>query len=228
MVRVIALVLLLCGVVRAETVVLPTIGKAVGVVTSDEPGKWIVMAADFSPVSPDIRDGGKVCIFEGLPGRYAVFLIPPGDGQPRVSVVILGGVVPPPPSPTPTPPAPPNPTPGPQPTPPAGKRTITIIREAQEQTTEFGTLIRDLRSGAAEKYLRDKGHQLYVLDSDQLGSDGKPTALIQQWAQVIGGIPRPVMVISDSATRQVLLTEPLSKTASDAAAILEAIKKSGG
>lgn len=124
----------------ATTVAMPTpgSGKSVGVVTSTVAGKWIVLAADFQPISPLVLEEGKVCIFEGTAGRYAVFLIPPGDEQPAISIVELGGYVPPPPQPPGPGPNPPGPNP-PGPVPPTpevpadefdnvGRATFQLVR----------------------------------------------------------------------------------------------------
>jgi len=107
-----ASILLVSASVLAETVVLPTSGKAVGYVRSDTPGKWIVLGAGLVPIKPSIHEGGKVCIFEGDSGAYAAIKIPPGDtDQPEVHSVILGSagpapkppVIPKPDDPTPAP-----------------------------------------------------------------------------------------------------------------------------
>lgn len=77
-------------------------GLPVGVVQSDAPGKWIVIGPDFTPIAPQLFEQGKICLWTGAPGKYLVYLIPP-DGQPRPTLVILGGKVEPPPPPKPLP-----------------------------------------------------------------------------------------------------------------------------
>lgn len=81
----------------------PTAGKSLGLIQSDTAGKWIVLSADLTPVQALVRDGGKLCFFEGPNGRYAVIQIL-DNAQPIVSTIVLGGSVPvPPPNPDPSP-----------------------------------------------------------------------------------------------------------------------------
>ena len=87
----------------AQITVLPTQGKSLGSASAPEPGKWIVFAAGFLPVQPVLLDGGKTILWEGDAGDYAVIYLPPGDAQPVVQRVTLGGTV--------TPPIPPDPPP---------------------------------------------------------------------------------------------------------------------
>lgn len=95
---------------QAQLNVLPTAGKSLGCVTAPEPGKWLVFGPDsLKFVQPTILEGGKIAIFEGAPGLYAVCFIPPGDtAQPLVANVTLGAADPPPG---------PGPGPGPEPGP---------------------------------------------------------------------------------------------------------------
>jgi hypothetical protein len=59
-------------------------------------------------VQPTILEGGKIAIFQGSPGMYAVCFIPPGDtAQPLVANVTLGGAAPPDDPDDPDPPTPP-------------------------------------------------------------------------------------------------------------------------
>lgn len=97
-------VLLLCSVAQAQLTVLPSPGKSLGAVTAPEPGKWVVFAKDFMPVQPTLVDGGKTILWEGAAGDYAIIYFPPGDGQPVVQKVTLGGS-----APEPKPPDPPAP-----------------------------------------------------------------------------------------------------------------------
>lgn len=138
---VIALVLM-PGSLMADTKIFPSAGKAVGFVQSSEAGKWIVLAADFAPVSPLVLDGGKSCMFEGTSGKYAVFRIPPGDAQPEISIVILGGAGPAPiptPIPTPTPTPTPTPVPIPTPTPAPINEKLGFATLARDQALKLTT-----------------------------------------------------------------------------------------
>ncbi len=124
--RTVAICLLLAATASAADV-LPSAGKAVGVVIDDTPGSWAVAAQDFMPVDEKSvkqfngseKDGFLGCMFEGPAGRYLV--IKSGSGKLKLFAVTLGGVAPNPvPVPIPTPG--PDPTPGPLPVPlPAGR-----------------------------------------------------------------------------------------------------------
>lgn len=159
---------LLCGWASAAEV-LPSAGEAVGCVVSETPGKWVIFSADFLPVQPRIFEGGKVCVFQGPAGRYAVLRIPPGNEQPEVSIVVLGGA-PAPVPPQPIPPVPPEPKP-PEPTPPpnppiAGPRQVLILRESADDSPALSRLIVSLQGGKGRDYLKSKGHACFVLDVD--------------------------------------------------------------
>lgn len=171
--RALLLVCLLAFPLRAETTVMPTPGKAVGVVTSTEAGKWIVLAADFTPVNADVRDSGKVCIFEGSSGKYAVFLIPPGDAQPKISIVVLGAVGPAPPTIPPViPPINPQvpPVNPPQPAPLNGMR-VMILDETSPTFTSTAQRDKWQRQITALRSLNVKAY----LDAKTIkGADGWP------------------------------------------------------
>jgi len=97
-------------------------------VTAPEPGKWVVLKSpDFLPVQPTLFDGGKSIAFEGDAGVYGVLFFPPGDGQPLVQRVVLGGTTPDPPEP-PDPPVPP------------GDRWAIIWEESLDRTPEQAAL----------------------------------------------------------------------------------------
>jgi hypothetical protein len=201
----------------AADVVLPSPGKAVGVVRSDEAGKWIVLSSKMFPVAPVILDDGKACFFEGEPGTYAVIKIPAGDGQPSVNTITLGTPAPPSPPPGPSPPNPPPVPPTPQPV--AGPRVVVLLHESLVQSPATGNLIRDMRQGPAEKYLRDKGHRFLALDE----SNGA----FRSWRDAAGLLERPVLMISDPETNRMLYRATLAPQ-DTADGIIELIKRHGG
>ena len=125
-------VLLLCGPVLGQLVVLPAQGNLLGAATAPEPGKWIVFAEGFMPIQPVLVDGGKSILWEGKAGTYAVIYLPPGDGQPTVQRVTLGGD----PGPDPPPPVPPV---------PPGERWAVIWNETAERTPQQAALFAKLR-----------------------------------------------------------------------------------
>src|SRR3990172_12531364 len=102
------LILLAAAATAAEISVLPSAGKSVGVVTADQPGKWLVMTVDratffFSFPTLQLFEGGKVCVWEGASGVYGV-VFDAQDGTRQTTNVVLGGtqtIPPPPPTPVP-------------------------------------------------------------------------------------------------------------------------------
>lgn len=153
------LALLVCPLQAADTV-LPSTGRLVGIVISDEPGDWGVLSADLMPVEPKFLDGSKdtgwkVCVFEGAAGRYAVIKVPKGGGL-KISTVILGGAGPVTPVPTPGPG--PTPIPVPVPVPVAGMRVLildetspTFVNAQDRQRWQQQVLA--MRSPAVKAYL---------------------------------------------------------------------------
>lgn len=139
------LLLLLVGAAQAQLTVLPASGKYLGYVSAPEPGKWIVMSAgEFMPVPLTVLEAGKAIIFEADAGKYGVFYFPPGDAQPIVQVVVLGGA-----------------TPVPPPPPPPGTRWSVIWEQTQQRTPAQAALYVNLR----KQFQKDR---LLILDVDQL------------------------------------------------------------
>lgn len=121
------LLLLCCSTAFGQLDVHPAPGNSLGMVTAPEAGKWIVVTPDFLPVQFSILEAGKVCVIQGKPGVYGVFFFPPGDAQPLVQRVTLGGASPDPPEP-PDPPVPP------------GDRWAIIWEESLDRTPEQAAL----------------------------------------------------------------------------------------
>lgn len=97
-------VVLVATTALGQVATFPPAGKSLGSATAPEPGKWIVFATGFTPIQPTVLEGGKAIWWVGDAGEYAVIYFPPGDAQPVVSKVTLGGAAPvPPPGPTPAP-----------------------------------------------------------------------------------------------------------------------------
>lgn len=119
--------------------VLPSAGKAAGFVSAPEPGKWIVFATGFMPVQPTLVDGGKSIVFEGEAGEYAVIYLPPGDAQPLVQKVVLGGV-----APQPDPPVPP------------GERWAVVFEESKQRTPEQAAIRTALKKSDLRIYWIDE------------------------------------------------------------------------
>ena len=158
----------------AQITVLPTQGKSLGSASAPEPGKWIVFASGFLPVQPIVLDGGKTVLWEGDPGDYAVIYLPPGDGQPVVQRVTLGGVKPPDPQP--------DPEPDPQPPPQPAKWQVAIFVESADLDTMPLPQLEITSSLVFRKTLESSGHKLLgVWDKD------RPTTTVCE-----GGVCRQV------------------------------------
>lgn len=81
--------------------VLPSPGKAAAVVKTTSAGRWIVLAADLSPVPNEAfkrtpeAGGGSVLIFEAGPGKYTVVFVPDNISEGlAATAVVLGGTAP--------------------------------------------------------------------------------------------------------------------------------------
>lgn len=179
--------LALPGSLWAETKTYPATGKFVGIVESTEAGKWWALSQDFLPVTVKVYEGGKVCMIEGAAGRYAIVRHPPGDEQPEIHIVTLGGAGPTPiPVPTPTP----TPTPVPIPVPvPSEKLGFTTI--ARDQAAKLPTTER-MKSPAVADNFEGVGGQLAA--GGFPGSDSilrAQMALVEKNRATIGGLGTP-------------------------------------
>jgi hypothetical protein len=209
--------------VRLPTQVTGDVGDFVVVTadTEDSVVKWFVVDKGLKLFPQELQNDTKKAVVIALtPGRYRLLAVSAKDGTPSdfaECAVVIGGVVPVPPGPSP-PPVPPDPT-------PAGLRELVVIRETADSTPQQARLLTTLRTGAFDTYLRSKGHRLYVLDDDSVGSDGRPSPLVEAWKPIVAGIPMPVLVIVEPKTRGVLAKQPLPESAD---AVLELLKQHGG
>lgn len=92
------------------------------------------------------------------------------------------------------------PTPPPvPPTPAPGKRHVVILHETEDQSPDEAILFNELRTGESAKTLKAAGHTLDILD-DELRPD-------------LTGVPLPAMYVTDPATKAVLYSQPMPRTA---------------
>lgn len=76
-----------------------------------------------------------------------------------------------------------------------GKRTIAIIYNAEDVTTDFTTTINALRQDTEEKtdefadYIEDKGHTLYVLDDETTDAEDERAQFISDLLSVDSDLP---------------------------------------
>lgn len=195
------LALLLFALPLGAAEVLPTTGKAVGLIRDDTPGSWAVVSQDFNPVDVKEFDGDEAagflgCYFEGPAGRYLA--IKSGSGKLKTFAVVLGGgsvVIPPgPPTPPDPPPKPPEP-----PLPPVvpGPRQVLILRESGDDNPAMSRLLVSLSSGKGRDYLKSKGHAYFSFDADGKREDGSPDPKVVAWKNALN-IKMPCVAILDS------------------------------
>lgn len=171
-------------------------------------------------------------------GLSAVMTLPPGKhtvtvrgawgvvegGQVAITFVDLEGVIevigaqPPPVPPGPAPPVPPTPV-------VEGKRTVVILRESGDQTPAQGALFIGLRNGTAAQYIATKGHELKILDDEQLDAAGQRPKVI---ADILAtNTPMPCIAIYDTGTGKLLHTQTLPPTVTPDG-VVELIRQQGG
>ena len=102
-----------CAVAFGQTItVKPDGGRLLGYAGAPEAGRWVVFAAGFLEVKPEIISDGKAIVWQGPAGEYAVVFFGSDSSEPVVQKVVLGGGVPDPFPPGPKPPEPKPPVPG--------------------------------------------------------------------------------------------------------------------
>ena len=204
---VVCAVLLLCGPVLGQLVVLPSAGNMLGAATASEPGKWIVFAEGFMPVQPTLVDGGKSILWEGKAGTYAVIYLPPGDGQPTVQRVTLGDPGPDPPEPDP---------PGPN---PVGPKQIMMFYDSDRLDNYPEPQRALLTSLALRRELVQAGHVvLEMVEAAALA--GTPPARYKAFFDAARGQAMPVLAMAPKSGGSVRAV-PLP---ADKAGLLEALK----
>jgi hypothetical protein len=106
-----------------QITVKPDGGRLLGYAAAASPGKWVVFAAGFLEVKPEVISGGSAIIFQGPAGEYAVVYFGPDANEPVVSKVVLGGG-----GPDPFPPKPPDP----KPPVPGGPYRILLLYDTEQ------------------------------------------------------------------------------------------------
>ncbi len=158
-------------------------------------------------------------------GRYRFWVVGNLKDQPVQGefTVVIGDppvvVIPPGPNP-PTPPVPPTPVPTPV---EVGKRIVMLFRESRDNTVATADMIEDLRNRDA-KYLKEKGHSLYVFDPDDTNST------VNSWRPKFGTLKPPFVLITepDGMGHATLVGAEELGTNQSAAKVLEILNKYGG
>ncbi len=175
--------------------VLPTAGKAVGLVRDDTPGGWAVIAPDGEvaavPFDGDDTKGYLGCYFQGLPGRYTVIKV--NGFKIKTFAVTLGGTTPP--TPPDVPPKPPVVIPNP---PVPGPRQVLILHESGDDNPAMSRLLVSMASTKGREYLKSKGHAYFNFDVDGKRPDGTPDPNVVAWKAALN-VPLPAIAILDSS-----------------------------
>lgn len=175
----------------ADLSVLPTEGKAAGIVRTTVDGRWLVFGNNFTPVQHDaykLSSGGSVVMWEGEPGGvYGVIFIPDDPTQGIAARQVKLGL-----SPKPPPPDPPNP--------PAPKDIIRaiLIYESEEMTAELGSLFQQIRN---------QNLPMLILDKDMVNENGQPFPGLS----AVHGKPLPI-IAGFNGEAELIATEEVPKT----------------
>lgn len=129
-------------------------------------------------------------------------------------------------------PVPPNPPPivVPDVTPTQGKRCVVVLHESQSQSPAFARLRIALQSGDSRKYIRDKGHQLYFVDEQQKGPDGKILDVVEHLKSSLAGKKTPAVLVCEDVNGKcgkVLYVEQITDSTT-ADNVIEYIRRGGG
>lgn len=170
-------------------------------------------------------------------GSWFVKAIPkPGEiGWTRaISVAAVDQPIPVPPAPVP--PGPPGPTPPipppvpPEPTPPpvvSGKRSLLIVHESADDAPWFSRIVNGIQGGPQAAYMKEKGHTLSLLQTDDKNEHGQSPKAVEAWRPFYADLKSPVLLIIDPATKTLLHREALTPTAT-ADSIVATVKGKGG
>lgn len=109
--------------------------------------------------------------------------------------------------------------PGPPPTPEQGPRRVVILHENDQDTSAIGAEFAALRVGEFGKWFKDNGHELLILDQNQVDQAGRPVKLVQDL--LARNVPLPALYVLDPKTNAVLFQEQLPAPAS---AVVDAVK----
>lgn len=150
------------------------------------PVAWYVVKENQVIESPSV-----IAVAESLEdGNYKLIGFPKIGKITERNIVISGAVIPTPEPPKPEPPKP-------EPVVPSGKRTVVILRETAGTPLATQSLLIGMRTGAAGKYLQDKGHTLAIVDMDSVDENDKETPLVKAWRAEIAGLKLPVIVVAE-------------------------------
>lgn len=154
-------------------------------------------------------DAGMVAELKAIVGRIEA-AYPPDSTS--VTITVAGAPEPPKPDPTPTPVV-------------RGKRKVVILHEQTDDSFAFAALKAGLQSGKNSKWIKENGHQVWILDKDTRDETGKLAKNVQDWLSVVGGAV-PSIVIVDESNKVIDSGNLDDKTTPEN--VVERIKRGGG
>jgi hypothetical protein len=217
--RLLSIVLaLLCSVVSAQTAakltVMPSDGRAVGLVRTTMAGRWYVLAVDLSPVrteafrlSPE-AGGGSIIYWEGDPGTSYTVLFAPDDVVESLAAAVVklgsGGHV------GPDPPNPPGPV--------TAADQVTIVTESQEQLS--AEQLKVINGQEVRTAAEAAGLAFRSIDRDVTGPD---VASVQHAIDAAKGQPVPRLVFSKAG--KVIASVELPGTVAEAVGLVNRYRR---
>jgi hypothetical protein len=213
----------LCSSALAEVKVYPPADQAIGAVTSETIGRWVVFrAAPFGVVAsqPITLGGDPGCMWTGDAGTYTAVLVPDDTGAGiETGTVVLGGGVKPEPDPAPEP--------KPEPDPP-GPRKVIVIAEEDNQTA-----YREVAIDALREYALDNDHEYRLFDPNEKDSSGGTPPLLEEYLREAESVGLPAILVIDRKGEVAVAKFPdagrtvvSAKTAGNKA--IAVVKESGG
>lgn len=184
---------------------------AVRAVTNGRNVIWFSKSDDLNVFPSGMLRDSASTVVTGTTGVYilgAYTALGDVPTEPSYTKIIIG-------TPAPTPPVvPPGPVVPPTPI-VEGKRHFYYLYETADTSVDQGLLLTELRTGVVDKYVRDKGHKLDILDDELID---------ESWRKLIDGRKLPAFVIADEKGNSLNVID----APATAAAILEAMKANGG
>lgn len=186
-----------CSVAWGQTItVKPDGGRLLGYAGAQAAGRWVVFAAGFLEVKPEVIADGKAIVWQGPAGEYAIIFFGSDSSEPVVQKVVLGGGTPDPfPEPPPVPPTPP------------GQRWAIVWEESSERTPAQASLYVKLR----KQFQADR---LLILDVSTLPPAWEVYRKLVPASQVL---PALQVLAADKQVRVVALPASVSEVVKEVA-----------
>lgn len=187
-------------------------GYGVAVITSNAAGGWVILkfgaATGFVGIEPIVLEDGRVAIWEGPPGGYAVLFFETGKLQPKIFNVTIGVVEPAPPGPSDPPPTDP-------PVDPEKKTTrVTYVFEKDQKNTP-----RPVAAALQRINASGSGVVATEFEEDTTDGDGQVPDQYKVALEAARKAGLPALVVQSGDTVLRVVKDPTTE-----AAVLEALK----